>query len=325
METKQASVLVTGASGFIGEALCRVLLLNGCCVRGMRCNSRRTNQDLSDNVNFQWINGNINDAETCNLATENIDFVYHLAGLAHANGHSRETLWTVNIDGTETLLNAARRQKVKKIVYVSSSMATSYDKPLDKGSDQQQSDYGESKFLSEMLLKNQLGPNPIDFSIARPVNVYGPRMKGNILGLVKMVKMPWFPRLPRTENQISLIGVNDLITALILLANSEAANSKTYTLTDGKIYSTSSIENDIYSALGKKKPILIVPNMLLYVAAILAGSISKIRRKKGGISARTYRNLKRNNLYSNEKIRDELGFTPKQNFAQLLPEIIEQL
>lgn len=327
MNSEKKIALVTGASGFIGEVLCQRLLAQGYKVKAL-ARSEQDDKIASNCVNreIQWISGKLADGPALGEACKNVRVVFHLAGLAHANGHSREKLQEVNVAGTANIYQAAQQCGVEKFVYVSSSMSAIYDQPGNRQTEQNPSHYAESKHSAELAIKDLWRRNEASaetsYSIARPVNVYGPKMKGNILGMIKLAQSNWFPSLPKIDNQLSLVGVNDLVSALLLMAESAAANMQTYTITDGIEYSTHTIEESIYHALHRKKPKFSVPFMLLYLAAAAAGLSNKARLKKGGISLRTYHNLRHNNLHSSQKIVEELGYSPTQSLPQLLPEII---
>ncbi|SVC25581.1 uncharacterized protein METZ01_LOCUS278435, partial [marine metagenome] len=131
---------------------------------------------------------------------------------------------------------------------------------------------------------------------------------------------------------ISLVGVDDLAQAVILSINKNDAAGKMYYVTDGTRYLITEIERAIYRAWGKKMPSWHTPHMVLYAAATAAGWVNYIffvvgakRQTAGSISARTYRNLVTDNLFSNEKLCEELGFKPVCNFYEALPRVVESI
>jgi nucleoside-diphosphate-sugar epimerase len=131
------------------------------------------------------------------------------------------------------------------------------------------------------------------------------------------------PPLPRLNNKISLLSVDDLAQALLLALDVLETKLQVYTLTDGKQYSIEDIQSAIYRTLDKPMPGWRTPHMVLYAASVIAGAVSSIIGGSGAISTRTYRNLTSNNLFSNERAIADLGFAPSTDFFQQLPKIVK--
>ena len=174
---------------------------------------------------------------------------------------------------------------------------------------------------TELLLLQAADKGQIETLILRPVNVYGIGMKGNIASMISMIHRSRLPRLPNLSSKISLLGADDLASAILLATNSDRT-SRVYTVTDGQDYPIAAIEEAIYRCLGKRLPRWPTPAVILYAAAVLAGAVARVSGRDTGISSRTYRNLTADNLFKNEEICAELGFQPTQNLYQLLPEIV---
>lgn len=118
--------LVTGAAGFIGSNLCEAILNMGCRVRALDnlSTGKQAHVDLfADNPNYTFIQGNIQDLETCIAACDGADYVLHQAAWGSVPRSIEMPLFYCanNITGTVNMLEAARRCGVKKFVYASSS------------------------------------------------------------------------------------------------------------------------------------------------------------------------------------------------------------
>ncbi|HBK67415.1 MAG TPA: LPS biosynthesis protein WbpP [Firmicutes bacterium] len=118
--------LVTGAAGFIASNLVEALLKMGCQVRGLDNFSTGKKENVAEfaaHPNYEFIEGDIRDFETCLRVCEGIDYLLHQAALGSVPRSMREPLIYEdnNIKGTANLLEAARQQKVKRFVYASSS------------------------------------------------------------------------------------------------------------------------------------------------------------------------------------------------------------
>ena len=96
-------------------------------------------------------------------------------------------------------------------------------------------------------------------------------------------------------------------------------------VTDGEAYPISDIEEAIYRCLGKRLPTRRTPAMVLYLASLGAGLLSRLGIRKSGISTRTYRNLTRENLFDNGDILTELGFRPSTTLYAMLPAICSNI
>ena len=118
--------LVTGGAGFIGSNLCEVLLKLGCRVRCLDdlSTGKQANVDsFKGNSSYEFIHGDIKDFDTCMRACEGVDYVLHQAAWGSVPRSLEMPLFYCanNVSGTLNMLEAARRNQVKKFVYASSS------------------------------------------------------------------------------------------------------------------------------------------------------------------------------------------------------------
>lgn len=123
---KDSLFLVTGGAGFIGSNLCEAILNLGYRVRCLDdlSTGKQTNVDMfMDNPNYEFINGDIKDFEVCKKATEGVDYVLHQAawGSVPRSIEMPQFYCMNNIMGTLNMMEAARQNGVKKLVYASSS------------------------------------------------------------------------------------------------------------------------------------------------------------------------------------------------------------
>jgi UDP-glucose 4-epimerase len=334
-------ILITGATGFVGQALCRHLMLQkGQVVPGGR-EGRENEEALESPSNLSldiqvlirepsdfskippglgagYILGSMQDEASLVAACSGRNQVIHLAGFAHAGRGSEQQAVDTNIQGTRNLLDAAIDADVSRIVYLSSSLAEAA-----ASGEGDVTAYGESKLQAEELLQGASNEGKMDVVILRAVNVYGPGMKGNIARMISMIDRGRLPPLPRLKNKISLLSADDLAQALLLVLAVRETKQQVYTLTDGKQYSIEDIQSAIYRTLDKPMPSWRTPHMVLYAASLIAGAVSSITGGSGAISSRTYRNLTSNNLFSNERAIADLGFAPSTDFFQQLPKIVK--
>jgi UDP-glucose 4-epimerase len=320
-DTKQ-KILVTGATGFIGLALCNRLVNEHFDVRVLLRNPVKEKR-LPAALQAELVLGNLLDSGSLQAACADVDIVLHLAGTAHVSSHAEQSVDNdANFTGSANLIEAAIKQGVKHLVFLSSSLAAAAE--INSGDI---TAYGRAKRAVEIKLLEAARQSQLTSTILRPVNVYGIGMKGNIAAMISLIHRGLMPRLPALHSRISLLGVEDLASAILLAANTDRSSqtSQIYTVTDGRVYPVTAIEEAIYQALGKRLPRWKTPAVILYAGAVLAGIMAKILGRRSSISGRTYRNLTTDNLFSNDEICAELGFKPSSNLYGMLPQIVEEI
>ena len=309
-------ILITGATGFVGRAVCYALIARGYEVQILLRDPLGVSK-IPVTLGASIIMGSLGDETSLAVACVGMDCVLHLAGMAHAGRALEQQAMDTNLGGTQNLLVAAIKANVGRLVFLSSSLA--------EAASNERGDitaYGKSKLQAERLLQEAARAGQIEVSILRSVNVYGPGMKGNIARMIAMIEKGRLPPLPKINNKISLVSVQDLASALILAVESTNTCKSPIAVTDGQHYSIAELEQAIYRALGRPKPRWRMPRILVYFASLLAGLISKFTVSGGSISVRTYRNLTSDNLFSNSMAKKELGFEPSTTFYQNLPAMV---
>ena len=115
-------VLITGGAGFIGSNLCEVLLKKDnkvVCLDNFSTGKRENISEFFDNPNFTLIDGDIRKLEDCQIATKDVDYVFHQAALGSVPRSFEDPLATNNnnVVGFLNIISASKKSKVKKIVF----------------------------------------------------------------------------------------------------------------------------------------------------------------------------------------------------------------
>lgn len=299
--------LVTGASGFIGKALCEALKARGIKIRALL---RRSSVGPWDETVIQNLAQLRNESASWRI-TQDVDTVFHLAGIAHTTLAAKE-YWKVNVEATEVLFKAALHTRVRRFIYMSSVKAVD---PQD--------DYGYSKKAAEEKLLQLAKQHDIQVTILQPALVYGRNVKGNLLSMLKGIDQGWFPPPPFVSNQRSLISVTDVVDCALFVAENLKAQGKVYTITDGRPYSSRELYEGMRQALGLKAIQWSMPVWVLQVLAKAGDILQKILLRKLPMNSLILEKWLGSALYSNELIQQELGWIPKKNFFSELPQMID--
>ena len=294
------SFFITGATGFVGQRL--VEALDG----EIRILSRIRQ------LNYETVICDLQSEEIPNDALNEVDTVFHLAGFAHDIRDERKIkglYQKVNVDATVRLAELAIKSKVKRFVFVSSVKAGGLPLFGQCISEEEQGEpdgiYGETKREAELKLL-EIGLNSsMHVTIIRPSLVYGPNVKGNLELMLLGIKKGWFPSLPETSNKRSMIHVDDLVRAILLVAKENLANGEIFIATDGIPHSSREIYNAMCDVVGKPIPKWSVPKILFNMIGLVSPHIKyKINKLLG------------DECYSSCKL-EELGFKAKKTLKEM--------
>ncbi|WP_031434442.1 NAD-dependent epimerase/dehydratase family protein [Methylomarinum vadi] len=318
--------LVTGASGFIGQVLCKRLSEEKYFVAaGLHRQFNLESNDLWQEAIHLDLTSNSWGRNPC----LNIDTVFHLAGKAHAlteTAQCKDEYFQINTEGTRRLLEASQRAGVERFIFISSVKAVGdiEKQPMDEDViELADTPYGQSKNAAEQLvLQGGYVPHPV---VIRPCMVYGNSEKGNLPRMIKAVKKGIFPPLPENHNKRSMVHVDDVVRAAILAAENPKAAGQIYIVSDGQPYSTRQIYDWIRQALDKPASNHSVPMFVLQAAAGIGDLFGRVTGSRFPIDSDALQKLTASAWYSSDKITQELGFVPQHTLKESLPEIIRYL
>ena len=294
------NVLISGATGFIGQRLVGALDAN------IRVLSREKQRD------YETVVCDFEKEDIPKSALELIDTVFHIAGFAHdiRNAGEIEDLYhKVNVNATVQLAELAVKSNIKRFIFVSSVKAGGGSTFGVCASEKDQGDpegiYGKTKREAELKLLKIGKESGMHVSIIRPSFVYGPNVKGNLQLMLSGIKSVWFPHLPETGNKRSMIHVDDLVRAILLVAEDDRAIGEIFIATDGTPHSSRDIYNAMCNVLGKSIPKWSVPKFLFDMVSLISSRIKyKVNKLLG------------DECYSSKKL-EKLGFKAQKTLKDM--------
>ena len=302
------SVLVTGASGYIGQALTARLQRQALApVLVSRRGGAARGGPAMHAVDFAT--GNLDESLLQGVST-----VYHLAGIAHTQAPDAQYA-AVNCRATLALADAAERAGVHHFIFVSSVKAmgppatamprreTEVSAPADA--------YGRSKWKAECALRERFHRSAMTVSILRPALVYGPAPKGNLKWLLRAARFG--VPVPPEGGARSMIGLDDLVELLLLLPGTGLSGVNTFNVADGRAYSTRETYQLLRAALGKQGPGVASPAWLWRV---LASLLDLVQRQAPGSSFDKLFGAER---YDNHALLQATGWVPRDTLATVAP------
>ena len=248
---------ITGATGFIGQHLIFSLKDKG---EKLKILSRKKN------LEYETVVCDLQSEKIPDDALDGVGTVFHIAGFAHdlRDASKIYSLYrAVNVDATVRLAELAVVSGVKRFVFVSSVKA---------GVDPPEGVYGQTKREAELKVLEIGRQSDMHVAIVRPSLVYGPDVKGNLALMQRGIKQGWFPPLPETGNKRSMIHVDDLVRALLLVAEDERANGEIFIATDGESYSSRKIYEIICQVVGRNVPNWSVPKFLFDLVGLISSN-----------------------------------------------------
>jgi len=280
-------VLVTGASGFVGSALCAHLVAEGHAVRGA---VRSIQGKPLPGVEYQIVSDMSFGANWREVLTD-INVVVHCAARVHvmkeASVDPLAAFREVNVKGTACLAEQAVDRGAKRFIYISSikvnGEATSGHPFKADDTPEPEDPYGISKWEAEQVLREIAEKTGLEVVIIRPPLVYGPGVRANFLrlmqGIMSGVPLP----LGAIDNRRSLVALDNLVDLIEDCLNNPQAINQTFLVSDGDDLSTKALFQRTAVALGRPVRLIPIPVSLLWAMARLFGKSDFAERLCGSL------------------------------------------
>lgn len=308
-------VLVTGANGSIGRALCERMLGENFRVHGAVRPGKASL--LPEGVEVAHIDSVDGDTDWKNTL-EGVNTVVHLAARVHVMKDSSSNPFAeyrkVNVNGTERLAREAAFANVKRFIYMSSvkvhgeGRSTPYN---EEDIQKPQDAYSVSKWEAEKVLNEISDETGMELVILRSPLVYGPRVKANFRSLMKWVHRGVPLPLGAVYNKRSFVALDNLVSFIIHCIDHPKAANEVFLISDGEDVSTTELLQKMARAFGKRSFLLPVPvGLMTFVAGLLG---------KRNVADRLFGSLQ----VDSSKARDLLRWEPVVSMDEGLKETAE--
>jgi len=309
-------ILVTGANGFVGKSLCRLLQTKGYFIRGVV--RRAAKYPQLTNISELCLVGEIGPETDWQDALENIDVVIHLAARVHVmkdrSLNPLSEFRKVNVAGTEQLARQAVSAGVRRMVFISSVKVNGEGKKEPYTEDDEvapEDAYGISKLEAEVALSKVASETGLEVVNIRPPLVYGSGVKANFLRLMHGVQSGIPLPLGCISNRRSFIYLGNLVDAIAACVKHPKAAGQTYLVSDGDDVSTPELIRRVAAALGRRARLFPFPPALMHMAGNLLGKSAAIESLLGSLTI------------DSGKIRRELEWKPPYSMEEGLKETAE--
>ena len=316
------TVLVTGATGFVGSHVAETLVRRGGRVRALA--RPRADTTFLESLGATIVRGDLSEPGSLAPAVEGVDVIVHCAAKVGDWGHVYEYR-QVNVEGLRALLDATLGRPLHRFVLISTlgvyearhHYGTDETEPLP---DRHIDGYTQSKVEAERLALQYRRKQNVPVTILRPGFVYGSRDRMVLPRLADRLRERSIIYIARGQYALNTTYVGNLADAVVLAIDNPAAVGEVFNITDGEFVSKRTFFEAVADGLDLKRPRLF-PSVPVWLARIMANwRESKFRRENRPHPPRiTQAQLKFAGLnldFSIAKARIKLGYSPRVLFQE---------
>ena len=301
-------ILVTGATGFLGHHLVKRLIREGYKVRIFKKES--DSMELLEGLEVEVKSGDIRDFNAVKEAVKGCEVVFHLVGLISYWKALNQIQYDINVKGTHNVVKASLENKVKRLIYVSSTAAVGTEENGRLANEETlynlfplRINYCDTKFLAEVEIYKGIARG-LNAVIVCPGSMYGQGDRRKIkTDMTFDFKFPM--NLFYIKEGIGVVDVRDVVEGLIQ-AWKKGRKGERYLLV-GENLTFYQIRKQIAKVLGKRPPFICLPNWFLSILSYLFLGVSRVTGKKPKLTPEMVRFNKLKFYFSNEKAKRELG------------------
>lgn len=317
MNLRGETVLVTGATGFIGGRLAeRLAQETGARVRALARTPAKAAPLAA--IGCEVVEGDLADAASLARATAGCAVVFHAAAWVSEQG-SRQAVWATNVAGAARLVDAARAAGAARFVHVSSCavygsrQAFDIDEstPMRTGHTR----YADSKIAAEEVIWQASQRHGLPVVVARPSQVYGLGSPQFTLRPLAMIRQGRMVLIDGGRHLCKPVYIDNLVDGLILCATVDAAVGEAFNFADGAPVPWRDFFG-AYAAMAGAPKLPSISYPAAWMAALLFEGYARLRGKEATFNRMVVRSLHSNNSFCIEKAQRLLGWQPRVDLAE---------
>jgi dihydroflavonol-4-reductase len=314
------TAFVSGGSGFVGGGVIRALIANGEIVRALTRSHAAAAAVAA--LGAEPVNGDLADRSTLAAAMTGSDVVFHVAGVNRICPRDPAELYTTNVEGAATAVQAAADARIARVILTSSSAAIG-ERAGSVGREDSPhrgtflSHYERSKFLGERAARAAAEDCGIELITVNPSSVQGPgRMTGSAKILLYAARARTAALL---DTSFSIVDVEDCATGHVLAARHGVAGER-YLLSGATVTMRSAIEL-LRRSTGRPHRVAWIPRNVVRAAIPLTGPVAR-RREDASVCPAMLRTLLHGHRYDGSKATRDLGLEYR-SLEETLSRIVE--
>lgn len=298
---------ITGATGFIGAYVCQELVNKGYAVRALKRKQSRIPIRLLE-LDIEWVEGDILDIFSLQEGMQGCSLVYHCAGFVSLSNKDKKTMYRVNVEGTENMVNVALESGIRKFAYISSVAAlNTLKETIDEKAaftlQKRRDAYGQSKYYGEMEVWRGAAEG-LNILVVNPSIVLAEsdwsQGSGRFFGTLNK-GLRYYP-----SGGTGFVDVEDVARCLVLLMESPVVNEK-FILNAANL-SFKDFFNLIAQKMDKPAVTRRIPKWVLSIAWRITCMYAFLTRGEPLISRFSAQSASQMHRYSNKKLVETLDY-----------------
>lgn len=306
MELEGARIVVTGAGGFIGRAVCARLVTDGAIVTGLDIAVGARTAVEATGAAFAGCD--TTDADAVTRALSGARGVVHTAAVLGDRG-GMEAQLRVNVLGTRNVLDAAGAAGAQRVVHLSSVATWGYDFPVDLTTEDAAPRVCGAPYVDTKTASHELALGR-GAAVVRPGDVYGPRSVPWTLRPIEAIRAGTFVLPGRGEGLLTLVYIDDLVDCVVRALTVSGAGGTAVTAWDG-VPITAKAYFDRYARMLGKREVRCAPEPLLRATLALLELRSRVTGDQANLTREAMRYVTRRAVYPNDRARAVLGWEPR--------------
>jgi dihydroflavonol-4-reductase len=303
-------VLVTGATGFVGNHLTRALAASGHEVRALVRPGARGDGLAANGI--EAFVGQLTEKADVVAAVAGCGRVYHLAAAFRNVKHSDQLYWDVNVGGTLNVLAAARQHGCERVIHCSTGGVHGHieEPPANETYRFRPGDVYQRTKLEAELAVAAAGNDGLPVAIVRPGGIYG---EGDLrfLPLFRAIQQRRFAMVGSGETRLHMVHVDDLVRGILLAGSRPEARGEAFLIAGAEAPTLNEIAAVVAETVGARRPKLHIPVLPVYAAAWLCEAICIRLRVEPPLHRRRVGFFTHHREFDITKARQLIGYEPR--------------